>query len=106
MIIGTTGELCSGKGVFADYLVQRGFKYFSLSDFLREELVRQGKEITRDNLVWLGNKLRKEKGPGYLAKKAVERITPNFNYVVDSIRNPAEVKELRKISRGEKCRGG
>ena len=43
IIIGLTGENCAGKGTVADYLVQKGFYYYSLSDTIREELANEGK---------------------------------------------------------------
>ena len=97
MIIGLTGEHCAGKGTFAEYLKKKGFYYLSLSDVIREEIAAEGKEITRDALIEKGNSLRKEFGPGVLAKKSVAKIKNDRNYVVDSIMNPVEVEELRKL---------
>jgi dCMP deaminase len=96
IIIGLTGENCSGKGTFADYLVKKGFVFISLSDVIREALVADGKEITRENLIEKGNELRKRSGPGVLAKMVLLKVKGDANCVIDSIRNPAEVDELRK----------
>ncbi|MEM4255284.1 MAG: AAA family ATPase [Candidatus Norongarragalinales archaeon] len=97
MIIGLVGQNCAGKDTAAAYLVSKGFERYSLSDYLRMELEKQGKEPTRENLIELGNKLRHEKGPGFLGEKALEHMTPEGrNYVVVSIRNPAEAKALLK----------
>ena len=95
MIIGLTGKNGSGKGEVARFLKERGFDYLSLSDVLREELKKRRKPVTRENLVQLGNELRKKFGPDILAKRTVERIEVDKNYVVDSIRHPAEVKALK-----------
>lgn len=95
--IGLTGENCSGKGTFAEYLVKKGFRYTSLSDVIREELAAEGKEITRESLIDKGNELRKGEGGGILAKKAMGWVKGDTNCVIDSIRNPAEVEELRKL---------
>jgi len=98
LIIGLVGQNCSGKDTVADYLVsKKGFLRYSLSDYLRNELKRRGMEVTRDNLIALGNELRKTKSPGILGEKAAERIMPDKNWVVVSIRNPAEAEELRKL---------
>ncbi len=97
MIIGLTGENCAGKGTVAEYLKRKGFYYFSLSDVIREEAKSEGLEITRDNLILKGNALREKYGPGILAKKTAGKIQDDRNYVVDSIRNPAEVNEMRKL---------
>ncbi len=94
IIIGLTGENCAGKGTVADYLVQKGFYYYSLSDAIREELANEGKEITREALIAKGNELRRNFGADVLAKRTIAKLLPDRNYVIDSIRNPAEAKAL------------
>jgi len=96
MIIGLTGENCAGKGTVAEYLKKKSFYYLSLSDVLREELKKEGKAITRVNLLKKGNDLRKLHGGGVLAKMALMRAERDKNYVIDSIRTAGEVEELRK----------
>jgi len=98
MIIGLTGENCSGKGTIAEYLMKKGFYYLSLSDVIREEVASDGNEITRERLIAKGNELRENFGRSVLAKKTIEKIESDKNYVVDSIRNPSEVNELKKIN--------
>lgn len=94
MIIGLVGQNCAGKDTAAAYLASKGFERYSLSDYLRRELEKQGKEPTRENLIELGNKFRREKGPGFLGEKALEQMREGKNCVVVSIRNPAEAKAL------------
>ena len=99
MIIGLTGENCSGKGTLADYLQKKSFYFYSLSDVIREELASKGEEITRDALIKAGNDLRQKYGPSVLAVKTAAKLQADKNYVIDSIRNPAEVEELKKLTR-------
>jgi dCMP deaminase len=96
MIIGLTGRNASGKTEVADYLKSRGFEYHSLSDEIRAEIRRRGKEITREILIVVGNELRSAFGPGVLAERILQRLGQDRNFVVDSIRNPAEVEVLRR----------
>lgn len=96
MIIGLTGKNASGKGEVAAYLQERGFLFYSLSDVLRAELKKSGKSQTRDNLVWLGNKLRNEFGPSVLADRILDWIEDDRHYVIDSFRNPEEVIAFRR----------
>jgi dCMP deaminase len=96
MIIGLTGKNASGKGEVAKFLTSRNFVYFSLSDAIREELKRQGKAVTRENLIQMGNELRRQFGPGVLADRILAQMETDKNYTVDSIRNPQEVERLRK----------
>ncbi len=97
MIIGITGENCAGKDTVAEYLQKKGFYYLSLSDVIRDELAREGKEVTRENLIAKGNELRSQSGPSVLAIKTIGKMEKGKNYCIISIRNPAEVQELAKI---------
>ena len=96
MIIGLTGKNASGKGEVADYLQKKGFIYYSLSDELREEATKRNLEHTRNNLINLGNELRQQHGPQYLAELINNKIKNNKDFVIDSIRNPFEAEELMK----------
>jgi len=96
MIIGLTGTNAAGKTEVCNYLIRRGFEYHSLSDEIREEIRRRGREITRERLIEVGNELRGRHGAGVLAERVLARLDGNCNAVVDSIRNPAEVEVLRR----------
>jgi dCMP deaminase len=97
MIIGLTGENCAGKDTVAEYLQKKTFFPISLSDIIREELKAEGKPVTRESLLNKGTELRKKFGPRILAIRSMQKMQPNVNYVVVSIRNPFEVEELRKL---------
>jgi dCMP deaminase len=97
LIIGLTGENCAGKGTVADYLKKKSFTVMSLSDVIREDLAAEGVEATRENLIRKGNELRKAQGTGILARRVASKVKQGENYVIDSIRNPGEVQELRKL---------
>jgi dephospho-CoA kinase len=101
MIIGLTGKNAAGKGELANHIKAKGFVYFSLSDALREEATKRGLDHLRDTLISLGNELRKKFGNAILAERINEKIKKEKakgkkNFVIDSIRNPGEIKELRK----------
>ena len=95
MVIGLTGTNGAGKTAAADYLKSRGFQFHSLSDEIRRELDRRNQSGSRENLIEMGNRLRAEYGPAVLAERVKARLSPDQNYVVDSIRNPYEVESLR-----------
>lgn len=96
MIIGLTGKNGSGKGEIVNILRSLNFHFHSLSDVLREELKAQGKEVTREALISLGNELRKSHGPSILAERVLGRLEADKNYVIDSIRNPHEAQAFKK----------
>lgn len=97
MVIGLTGPNASGKGEAARYLKEKGFECHSLSDILREEADRSGIEPVRENLIRLGNDMRREKGPAVLAIRAIKKLSGGKNHIVDSIRNPAEIEAFRGV---------
>lgn len=94
MIIGITGKHCAGKDTAAQLLEEEGFAHYSLSDILREELLAEGRETTRNNLINKGNALRKQHGPAILAERTIQKLH-NKDYVITSFRNPAEVDAFR-----------
>jgi dCMP deaminase len=97
MIVGLTGSYCSGKDTVADYISQKhGYRHFSLSDVIRDIMKECGVELTRENLIMFGTKLREENGNGILAKKVLEKTKDEGNYCITSIRHSEEVNELRK----------
>ena len=98
MIIGLTGSNGAGKGTIAEILKEKGFEYHSLSDELRRELKKRGVEENIDNLIAIGNELREKEGPATLSKRILKTINSSKrrNFIVDSIRNPAEIEELKK----------
>jgi dephospho-CoA kinase len=98
LIIGLTGLMGSGKGEAASLLRECGFSYLSLSDALREEIKRRGLVVDRITMQDVGNELRRRKGAAVLAGIIVGRIwdSPLRRWVVDGVRNPAEVLELRR----------
>src|SRR5215510_4627705 len=96
MVIGLTGRNAAGKGEVAKYLQTKSFYYYSLSDAIREELRARKMKVTGEALIEVGNELRQRFGPGVLADRILQHTQPDRNYVIDSIRNPAEVAVFRK----------
>lgn len=97
MIIGLTGRNAAGKGTVAAWLQARGFGYLSLSDAIRAYIRAQGHEPTRDRLIAAGRAMRAAGGAGVLAEQTLAQIPPGTDFIVDSVRNPAEVEVLRRV---------
>src|SRR5215470_8757144 len=95
MLIGLTGRNAAGKGEVARYLQRKSFYYFSLSDVIRDEIRRRGDEPTRERLIIVGNELRQRYGANVLAERILAKIEDDKHYIIDSIRNPAEVSAFR-----------
>jgi dephospho-CoA kinase len=101
MILGLTGTYAAGKGTVSEYLIGKGFMYYSLSDELRFLLRERGIMPTRENLITAANSLRVKYGPSFLADLVIRRLkgTPSIaNSIVDSIRNVSEIAALRDMN--------
>lgn len=107
-IIGLTGSFGSGCTYVAKkILVPLGYEHASLSQKLRDEFSASDHDASGDvrrKLQDFGDKQREEKGPEYFARQVREDIetaakgNASQKWVVDSIRNPAEVHHLREVS--------
>ena len=99
LCVGLTGRMASGKGEAVRLLQDRGFSYVSLSDIVRREAARDGAEVSRYRMQDIGNRLRAQGGAGVLGRLVREQVLASAaeRWVIDGIRNPAEVLELRKI---------
>ncbi|MFA6533684.1 MAG: AAA family ATPase [Patescibacteria group bacterium] len=95
IILGVTGTLSAGKDTTAEYLIKKGFAHYSLSAVLREIMTREGVPIKQPELTNFGNKLREERGHGYLVDQVKDRLIGQV--VVSSIRQPGEVEALKKL---------
>jgi len=95
MIFGLSGPNGAGKGEVVDYLAARSFSAFSLSDVIRADLRDSGLAESRERMIERGRALRAERGASVLADLALEGLRDDCNYVIDSIRHPAEVETLR-----------
>jgi deoxycytidylate deaminase len=102
IILGFTGSIGSGctfiaKGIAAQY----GFKYYSLSNVLRE--IAKGNGIsspTIEQLQDLGNELRYKMGKSYLVKKLIDSISEDDSgkgIIIDSIKNDEECRTLKQF---------
>ncbi len=97
MIIGITGTLGSGKGTVVDYLKAKGYKHYSMSGFISEEIVRRGLPVNRDTMTSVGTDLRHLHGPDYLTDSLLKRAeAEGGNVVIESLRAPAEVEYMKK----------
>jgi len=98
MILGVSGLNGSGKGEVVRFLEARSFYALSLSDVIRDELRARGLEETRERMIGTGRELRAAEGPGALAARLARRLVADRNYVIDSVRHPAEVEALRALT--------
>lgn len=94
VVIGITGQPASGKDTIADYLVEKGFKKFTMSDLVREEMRPLGLPLDRPTMRdYISNKKR-EAGLDYICKIILSKISGNTT--VPGIRSTEEIKTFRK----------
>lgn len=96
MILGITGLARSGKEAAAQFFIQKGFTKVNISDFLKEELINQGKEPTKANMSLLGDELRKKYGKDIMIKLLLNKIKGKGNIVITGVRSPEELSYLKK----------
>jgi dephospho-CoA kinase len=98
MIIGVAGSFGSGKGTVVEYLQTLGFKHYSASTFITEEVERRGLPLDRDSMTVVANELRKEHGPSYIIETLCKRAhDEGGNSVIESLRATAEVQLIKEL---------
>lgn len=102
-IIGLSGTNGSGKDTVGQILQEEyGYLFVSLTDILRDELIKEGKPTERENMRELSARWRKEFGLGILIDKAIEILkSKNQVYnglVMASIRNVGEVEHIHGLN--------
>ncbi len=98
IVIGLVGPIASGKGTVIDFLKEKGFKAYSTSDVLKDEVSARGLKVTRANCNKVSNELRGTLGADILARRTaevIERDNPEYA-VIDAIRNPSEIEFLKQ----------
>ena len=97
-VIGLVGPIASGKGTVASYLKEKGYRAYSLSDVLKEEVTARGLEVARATCNIVSNDMRETLGADILARRTAEIIERDNRekVVIDAIRNPKEIDFLRQ----------
>lgn len=97
-VIGLVGPFGSGCSTVAKIIKGKGYNLLSLSNILKEkyEIEHPSEKYKRADLQQYGNEMRKKYGSDYLAKEISKQINKQESYIIDSIRNPAEVKYLKE----------
>ncbi|MCX6800303.1 MAG: AAA family ATPase [Candidatus Falkowbacteria bacterium] len=100
IIIGLVGEIASGKGTVANYLIeQHKAVSYRFSTPLRDVLTRMHIELNRANLQDVSTILRERFGQDLLAKIIAEDVKKDSSkiIVVDGIRRLADIKYLQNL---------
>lgn len=96
IVIGITGTLGAGKGTIAEYLVKKGFRHFSVREYLTGKLRETNSPINRNTLVALGNNLRSKHGFSFVTDQVHEQASKSeHDCVIESFRHPEEIKALK-----------
>jgi dephospho-CoA kinase len=98
VILGITGTNGAGKGTVVEYLVQKkGFKHYSNSGFITEEIVRRGLPVNRDSMNAVGNDLRKMHHPAYVAEQNYLRAEKaGGDAIIEAIRTVGEAHFIKE----------
>lgn len=101
-IIGIGGTDGSGKDSLGEILAKEyGWKFISVTNSLREELIKRGLDVTRSNQRAVSAEWRRQFGLAVLIDKAVETFDPiKSQYeglVLASLRNPGEADRIHDL---------
>jgi dCMP deaminase len=105
IVLGFTGSIGSGCTYISKHLADKSagqYKYFKLSDIIRNELKNDGKENpTVKEMQIKGNLLRKKHGQDTLAASLLDRIAGDAetygHIIIDGIKSDKEVALLRQL---------
>lgn len=96
-VIAIVGKIGAGKDEVAEYLSKKlGWPIFKISDPLKDELKRQGKEINRENLASLGNQWATQKSDDHIARLALEKHKGNL--IISGPRQLGQIEYLKNHS--------
>jgi dephospho-CoA kinase len=96
LVIGLTGQRYSGKSEASIALSKKGFQILDFTaDVLAPELKRQGKAVTRQNLIALATSLRKKYGTDILSRRLLKKAKGQL-IAISGIRFPEEVACFKK----------
>lgn len=102
-LLGIAGTNGAGKDTLGEILATDfGWLFVSVSDILRQELIKRNLPIERDNLRDLSAKWRRKSGNGVLIDKALEIYdvqTGTFKgLAISSLRNFGEAERVHELS--------
>ncbi len=96
MIIGITGTLGAGKGTIVEFLLGKGFKHYSVRDYLTREINKQDLPLNRDSMTKVANELRAANSPSFIVEELYkEAEKAGGDAIIESIRTIGEVKNLQ-----------
>lgn len=94
IILGITGLPASGKDTIGDYLAQKGFSKFNMSDVIREEMRSLYLPVDRTSMQNYMQEKRKAFGNDYLCDAIVKKVTDKT--IISGIRNRDEINAFKK----------
>jgi deoxycytidylate deaminase len=97
MIIGVTGTNAAGKGTVVDFLKQKGFKHYSVRDFLTQELQKRNLPVDREHMQDIANELRAQNSPSFIVEQLYKQASQEGDAIIESFRCPGEVDAMRKL---------
>lgn len=104
-LIGISGTNGSGKDTIGHILADRyNFLFVSMSDFLRQELIRRNVPLERKNAAALSAEWRRQHGLGVLIDMAVEtynnqsKTKKYAGLAIAGLRNPGEADRVHELN--------
>jgi dCMP deaminase len=96
MILGITGTAFSGKNSVIDFLVEKGFKHYSINYFLEEEIKKRGLIVNEDTMIAIKEQIFSINHPGYIAEQIYAKAkSAEGNCIIETITMVGELEFLK-----------
>ncbi len=99
LILGVTGSIVSGKGIFSKSVASQGFELFSFGEevrnFIEEDLNSKGPNEREKQQYW-GNQARLDFGVNFWTSRIIAKISDEGNYVIDGFRYPDQIQHFQE----------
>jgi dCMP deaminase len=91
------GLMRSGKDFVAKYIVDNyNYKHLNMSDVIKDELIKEGKEPSKLNRSILGDEWRKLYGNDIVMKRTLEKAQDYDKVIITGVRSPEELEYLKQ----------
>ena len=97
IVVGLAGMPGSGKSLVVETARELGYSIVVMGDVIREETLKQGLELTPQNVGKVMLQLRADGGVTVVAKKCIPKIESqkNCNILIDGLRSLHEVEAFK-----------
>lgn len=96
IVLGLTGLMRSGKDFAAEYISKKyNYKILTMSDIIKEELIKKGKPHSKMDISIYADELRKIYGNDIIMKRTIEKAQSFDKVIITGVRSPEEIDYIK-----------